>query len=161
MKYLILITSASAIAALDQATKLYIHTHFMVGESVTIIPNYFNFTYVRNAGGAFGLFNEANSVIRTILFILFPMIAFIIVLNILKKIEHKEKFPILALSFIVGGAIGNLIDRIHFNYVIDFLDFHLPNGWVWPTFNIADTAVVTGVLLISWIHYKNPEKIPM
>ena len=161
MKYLILFTSSSAIAALDQATKLYIHTHFFEGESLVVIPNYFNFTYIRNAGGAFGLFNDTNSVLRTILFILFPMIAFIIIFNILRKISHREKLPVLALSFIIGGAIGNLIDRIHFSYVIDFLDFHLPNGWTWPTFNIADTAVVIGVSIIAWLHYKYPEKIPM
>ena len=161
MKYLILLTSASAIAALDQATKLYIHTHFMEGESVTVIPNYFNLTYVRNAGGAFGLFNDSHQILRTILFILFPVIAFGIIFNILRKINHKEKFPVLALSFIIGGAVGNLIDRVHFNYVIDFLDFHLPNGWIWPTFNVADTAVVVGVSLVAWLHYKYPEKLPM
>ncbi len=161
MKYLILFTFSSAIAALDQATKLYIHTHFVEGESIIVIPNYFNLTYIRNAGGAFGLFSDANSVLRTVLFILFPMIAFFIIFNILRKINHKEKTPVLALSFIIGGAIGNLIDRIHFNYVIDFLDFHLPNGWVWPTFNIADMAVVIGVTVVAWIHYKHPEKIPM
>ncbi|MDE0152208.1 MAG: signal peptidase II [Bdellovibrionales bacterium] len=161
MKYLILLTTSLAITALDQAVKLYIHTHFALGESMDIIPGFFSFTYVRNAGGAFGIFSSTNEVLRTILFIIFPLIAFFIIFNIIQKIRHKELIPIIALSFILGGALGNFIDRVHFQYVIDFLDFHIPSGWAFPTFNLADSFIVIGVFIVAWISYKHPEKIPL
>ena len=161
MKYLILMTTSLAITALDQAVKLYIHTHFALGESMNVISGFFSITYVRNAGGAFGIFSSTNSAIRTILFIVFPVIAFFIIFNIIKKIKHKEIIPLIALSFILGGALGNFIDRIHFQYVIDFLDFHTPNGWAFPTFNLADSFIVVGVCIVALISYKYPDKIPL
>lgn len=161
MKYLILMTTALAVAALDQAIKLYVHTHFALGESMEVIKGFFSITYVRNAGGAFGIFSSTNEVIRTILFIVFPIIAFFIIFNIIKKIRNTELIPIIALSFILGGAFGNFIDRIHFQYVIDFLDFHTPNGWMFPTFNLADSFIVIGVSTVAWISYKHPDKIPL
>ncbi len=161
MKYLILLTTSSAIAALDQASKLYIHTHFALGESRELIPPFFSFTYVRNPGGAFGIFRDSNEVIQTILFLIFPIIAFILILNILKKLKTSDLIQIFALSFISGGAVGNFIDRIHLRYVIDFLDFHLPNGWTWPTFNLADSFVVIGISIVAWMAYKYPKKMPI
>ena len=161
MKYLLLLTISSAITALDQASKLYIHTHFSLGESIDIIPRFFSFTYVRNPGGAFGIFRNSNEVVQTVLFIIFPIIAFILIFNILKKLKTSDMIQILALSFIFGGAIGNFIDRVHFKYVIDFLDFHLPNGWVWPTFNLADSFIVMGVSIVAWMAYKHPNKMPL
>ena len=161
MKYFILLTFASAIAALDQATKLYIHTHFALGESLEIIPKFFSFTYVRNSGGAFGLFRDSNEVVQTILFLVFPFLAFIFIFSIVKKLKNTDTIPITALSFICGGAIGNLIDRIHFKYVIDFLDIHTPGGLAWPTFNLADSFIVVGVALVGWLTYKYPDKMPI
>ena len=161
MKYLILLTSSSAIAALDQASKIYIHTHFELGESIKIIGGFFNFTYVRNAGGAFGLFRNSNDVIQTVLFLIFPLIAVYLIFSILRKIKNKDILSIISLSLIFGGAIGNLIDRIRFQYVIDFLDFHLPNGLAWPTFNLADSFIVVGICLVGWLTYKHPDKMPI
>ncbi len=161
MKYLIVLTTSLAVTALDQAVKLYVHTHFALGESV-ILTNFFSITYVRNAGGAFGIFSNTNPVLRTILFIIFPVIAFFIIFNIVKKVQHKEIIPVVSLSFILGGALGNFIDRVHFQYVIDFLDFHIPNGgWAWPTFNLADSFIVIGVIIVAWISWKHPDKLPL
>ncbi len=161
MKYLIVLTTSLAVTALDQAVKLYVHTHFALGESMTI-TNFFSITYVRNAGGAFGIFSSTNPVLRTILFIVFPVIAFFIIFSILKKLKHKELIPIISLSFILGGALGNFIDRVHFQYVIDFLDFHVPDGGLaWPTFNLADSFIVIGVCIVAWISYKYPDKMPL
>ena len=161
MKYLILLTTSSAIAALDQATKLYVHTRFQLGESLDVIPGFFSITYVRNSGGAFGLFSNSNEAVRTVLFLIVPIIAFFFIFQILSKIKNKELLPILSLSLICGGAIGNFIDRIHFKYVIDFLDVHLPNGLAWPTFNLADSFVVIGVFTVIWLSYKFPDKMPL
>lgn len=161
MKYLILLTISSAITALDQASKLYIHTHFKLGESLDIIPDFFSFTYIRNPGGAFGIFRDHNEVVQTILFLIFPFIAFILIFNIVKKLKTSNLISIIALSFIFGGAVGNFIDRIHFKYVIDFLDVHLPNGWAWPTFNLADSFIVVGIAITAWLAYKHPKKMPI
>jgi len=162
MKYLILLTISSALAALDQASKLYIHSHFKLGESVEIIPPIFNFTYVRNSGGAFGIFQETNDAVQTILFLIFPIIAFILIFNILKKLKNKDLLQITALSFIFGGAIGNFIDRVHLRYVIDFLDFHTPDkSWIFPTFNIADTCIVLGICVVAFLAYFHPKKMPI
>ena len=161
MKYLILLTTSLAVAALDQATKLYVHTHFALGESLDVLPGFFSITYIRNAGGAFGIFSNTNSVLRTILFIVFPVIAFFLIFNMIKKIKNNELIPIIALSFILGGALGNFIDRIHFQYVIDFLDCHTPNGWIFPTFNLADSFIVIGVFIVAWVSYRHPDKIPL
>ena len=161
MKYLILLTLSSAVAAFDQAVKLYIHTRFSLGESIVIIKGFFNITYVRNSGGAFGIFSNSNEVVQTILFLIFPVVAVFIIFRIVGRVQNDHLFSIVSLSFIFGGAVGNFIDRIHFKYVIDFLDVHLPNGWAWPTFNFADSFIVIGVILVSWISYKSPEKIPL
>ena len=161
MKYLILLTISSAICALDQASKLYVHTHFALGESLKVVPGFFSVTYVRNSGGAFGIFNDINPSLRTILFIIFPIFAFFIIFNILKKLNKKDRIQIVALSSIFGGACGNFIDRIHLSYVIDFLDFHIPNGWAWPTFNLADSFIVVGVAVVAWMSYKFPDKMPI
>lgn len=161
MKYLILLSSSAAIAAFDQATKLWIHTNMSLGESSVIIPGFFSFTYVRNKGGAFGIFSDSTPLLQTILFIIFPIIAFILIFNILFKLKKNNMLGILALSSIFGGAIGNFIDRIHFKYVVDFLDFHLPNGLAYPTFNIADSFVVMGVMLVAWLAYKDPKSMPI
>lgn len=161
MKYLILLTISSAIAALDQATKLYIHTRFDLGESVNIIEGFFSITYVRNSGGAFGIFSNSNEIVQTILFLIFPIIVIFIIFRMLGQIKDEHLLPIISLSFIFGGAVGNLIDRVHFRYVIDFLDVHLPNGWAWPTFNFADSFIVIGVSILIFLSYKSPDQVPI
>ena len=161
MRYLILLTTSSAIAAFDQASKLYIHTRFTLGQSIDVIEGFFSITYVRNSGGAFGIFSNSNEVVQTVLFLVFPIVAVFIIFKILSRLKDDNLIAAIPLSFIFGGAIGNFIDRIHFKYVIDFLDWHLPNGWAWPTFNLADSFIVIGVVMISWISYKNPEKLPL
>lgn len=139
---------SSIIIVADQLTKLYIYTHFQLGESISIIPNFFNFTYVRNFGAAFGFLAQTNPEFRNIFFLLMPPIALITILVILKGVSTKDNAQILALSSIFGGAVGNYIDRLRFGYVIDFLDFHYQNKYNYPAFNIADSAIVIGVSVL-------------
>jgi signal peptidase II len=160
-KYLWLLAISGVLIALDQLTKVYVHTHFHLGESVIVIPNFFNFTYVRNFGAAFGFLAESHPSFRELFFLSMPPIALIIILGILRGVKDDDTKQIIALSSIFGGAIGNYIDRLRFRYVIDFLDFHLYNRWSWPAFNIADMAIVGGVgllLLLMFIEKKKQEE---
>ena len=156
-KYLSLLSIAGAVIALDQATKLYVHTRFHLSESVTVISNYFDLTYVRNYGAAFGILSNAAPTFRDIFFLSMPPIALLIILFILKGVAESDRLQISGLSLVFGGAIGNYIDRIRFRYVIDFLDFHIHGKYSWPAFNVADSAIVVGVgvLLLHMFLHKN------
>ncbi|WP_374000701.1 signal peptidase II [Bdellovibrio bacteriovorus] len=160
-KYIWLVLISGFLVAMDQLVKVYVHTHFHLGESVIVIPNFFNLTYVRNFGAAFGFLAESHPSFREIFFLSMPPIALVIILGILRGVKDTDTKQIIALSSIFGGAIGNYIDRVRFRYVIDFLDFHLYNRWSWPAFNIADMAIVGGVgllLLLMFLENKKKEK---
>ncbi|WP_295899310.1 signal peptidase II [uncultured Bdellovibrio sp.] len=160
-KYIWLVLISGILVALDQVVKIYVHTHFHLGESVSVIPNFFNLTYVRNFGAAFGFLAESHPSFRELFFLSMPPIALVIILGILRGVKDTDTKQIIALASIFGGAIGNYIDRLRFRYVIDFLDFHLYNRWSWPAFNIADMAIVGGVgllLLLMFIENKKKEK---
>ena len=144
-KYILLLLISCLVIVLDQVTKIYIHTKFQLGESIVVVKNFFNFTYVRNYGAAFGFLADSHPTFREIFFLSMPPIAIIIILMILRTVKENDFLQISALSLICGGALGNYIDRINYRYVIDFLDFHLYNKYSYPAFNIADSAIVGGV----------------
>lgn len=152
-----LLAISGLMIALDQVTKVYVHTTFTLGESIPVIKNFFNITYVRNFGAAFGFLAESHPTFREIFFLSMPPIALLVILKLLKDTKDEDQLQIISLSLIFGGAIGNYIDRIRFRYVIDFLDFHINNRYSWPAFNIADSAIVIGVgilLLIMFLERK-------
>ena len=132
---------------LDQISKYLIVLYMDLYQSVEIIPGVFNFTYIRNEGAAFGSLSESRWVFMILSSI---MIAAILVYMFWKK--PQSKLLLWSLSLIVSGGIGNMIDRIRLEYVIDFLDFcAFPNLWKW-TFNIADSFVVIGAgMMILWM----------
>lgn len=158
-KYLLLATIACALVALDQLTKMYVHTQFGLGESVPVVPDFFNFTYVRNPGAAFGFLRDAPEVFRTLFFLITPPIAMIIIFMILRGVESSDKIQVVALSSIFGGALGNYIDRLRFGYVIDFLDVHYKNIWNYPAFNVADSGIVCGVIALLLLMLKRPQNL--
>ena len=126
----------------DQLTKFIVLKNLQVGESLPIIKNVFHISLVCNKGIAFGLFSQA----KTPAFIWIFYISVIIIVFIFafyKKFFHRGKSTQVFLSLILGGAIGNLIDRIRLGFVIDFLDFR-----IWPVFNIADSAITIGTVLL-------------
>ncbi len=144
-KYILMLIIAGIVVALDQLTKIYIHTRFQLGESLVVLENIFNFTYVRNYGAAFGFLSESHPLFREVFFLSMPPIAVIIIFTILRTVKDDDLLQTSALSLICGGALGNYIDRLNYRYVIDFLDFHFYNRYSYPAFNIADSAIVCGV----------------
>lgn len=147
-KYLVFSLIIIIVVAIDQMTKLYIHDSFIYGESRTIIPGFFNLTYVRNTGAAFGIFRDSNEVFRHIFFLAIPPIAVLIILGYLKSTPDWDRIQIWSLSAIAGGAIGNYVDRIKYGFVVDFLDFHYKSLYHYPSFNVADSAIVVGVSIL-------------
>ncbi len=130
---------------LDQASKLVVDSSMQLYESIPLMP-YFNLTYVHNTGAAFSFLSEAGGWQRW----LFAALAVIIsgVLAVwLARLQKHETLLAVALSLVLGGAIGNLIDRVAYGYVIDFLDVYYQN-WHWPAFNVADSAITLGVILM-------------
>ena len=147
-KYLILASITAFALCLDQLSKMYVHTHFLFGESVSVIPHYFDLTYVRNQGAAFGIFSTSHPLFRTIFFLTLPPVAMACILFLIKGLKESESVQLIALSSIFGGALGNYVDRLRFGYVVDFLDFHYKRIYTYPAFNIADMCIVGGVLVL-------------
>lgn len=147
-KYLILIIVTTIIVALDQWTKSLIIGSFRLGESTPIINDFFNLTYVQNPGAAFGLLAHSNSWFRVPFFIFVPIVALSTIALIFRKLDAKDLKLSSSLSLVIGGAVGNLIDRVSLSYVIDFLDFHWGSNYHFPAFNVADSAICVGVAIL-------------
>ncbi|MEK7747822.1 MAG: signal peptidase II [Nitrospirota bacterium] len=146
-KWLILALVACSVVLLDQITKIYIDQTFALYESVIVIPHLFSLTYIRNPGAAFGLFADQSSLFRTIFFSVVSLVALSFLLTMVYQTEAADRWQIIALSLLLGGAIGNLIDRVRLGEVIDFLDFHIRASH-WPAFNVADSAITIGVSML-------------
>jgi signal peptidase II len=129
----------------DQATKWLITRSIVLHESVTVIPGFFRLTHVVNRGAAFGLLSDSEW--NVAILILFSLVALAVVSTLLWRNSHRVSSTGFGLALILGGAVGNLWDRLLDGHVVDFLDFHL-NGYHWPAFNVADSAIVIGALLL-------------
>ncbi len=152
-----------SVLVLDQITKYWIYSRFHWGESVVVIPNFFAITYVRNMGAAFGFLHRAPEWFRTPFFLVVPLIILAVLSGMFIKLKPEQKWMGAAISLIISGAIGNIIDRARFGYVVDFLDFHYKEVYHWPAFNVADSSIVVGVcliFLISWFE-KKPSPSPI
>ncbi len=158
-KYLILMAVAGLIVAVDQLIKMYIHSQFQVGDYVVVIKDFFNITYVRNYGAAFGFLAESHPGFREIFFLSMPPLALFIILLILRGVEDRDMFQISALSLVFGGAVGNYVDRLRFRFVVDFLDFHYKNYYSWPSFNVADSAIVCGVAVLIFLMMREKKNL--
>lgn len=145
------------IALSDQVTKWLIIRHYQLGESLSVIPGFFHLTHIRNRGAVFGMFRDAGESFRFWFFCVATVPLVIVLLAIMFKLRDEQKFTFYAMALIVGGAIGNLIDRFRFGEVTDFLDFFV-GRYHWPAFNVADAAISCGAVLIllSMVFTKNP-----
>ena len=144
-RYLLLAAIAVSVIVLDQATKYWITQSMRLHESIPVVPNLFSFTYIRNPGAAFGLLAGSSNAFRTVFFGVTSLFALALLGTILMRLPHKDWIGQVSIAGILGGAIGNLIDRLRFGEVIDFLDVYL-ESYHWPAFNVADSAISVGVV---------------
>jgi len=147
-KYWVLLVFCIGILLLDQWTKSMVVQKLPLYQRVNVIQGFFNLTHVRNTGGAFGIFGGEKGGLGSILFVVVSLIAIGAIVFLFVKIKENEKTLALSFSLILSGAVGNLIDRLRYGEVVDFLDFHL-STYHWPAFNVADSAICIGIGLMA------------
>jgi signal peptidase II len=128
----------------DQASKWWIVSHFSLHESVAILPGFFNLTFLTNTGAAFGFLAGQPALWRHVFFIAVSVVALLVIGMLYLRLRRISFFYEIALALIAGGALGNLIDRVRYGSVVDFLDFYVGRHH-WPAFNAADSAITVGV----------------
>mgnify|MGYP001384188011 CR=1 FL=1 len=127
----------------DQATKALVESSIPLHDVVPVIPHFFNLTRTQNPGAAFGLFSDAPSPLKTGLLILVSVVLLVSIIGVVWRSRKIQWEAGVALSLILGGALSNLLDRLRYGHVTDFLDFYMKN-YHWFTFNLADSAIVVG-----------------
>jgi len=147
-KYWVLLIFCFGILLLDQWTKSLIVEKLSLYQRVEVIQGFFNIIHVRNTGGAFGIFGGEKGGLGSILFVVVSLLAIGSIVYLFIKIKENEKTLALSFSLVLSGATGNLIDRLRYGEVIDFLDFYLSSTH-WPAFNVADSAICTGIGLLA------------
>ena len=146
VKTKLLLGWVAAILILDQATKFIVDHTIPLHHSIPVIDDLFSLTYIRNTGAAFGMLAGSAAHFRIPFLVLFSVLAIAFIIVMVRRLPDREIGLITALAFILGGAIGNLIDRIAYGEVIDFLDFYW-SRYHWPAFNLADSFITVGVLI--------------
>ncbi len=145
---------SALVIVLDQLSKAWVISHFAFGETFTVL-SVFNLVLAHNTGAAFSFLNDAGGIQRW-LFSIIAVAASVWIVWLLRK-HHRQLLFSWALSMILGGALGNLIDRLSYGYVVDFLSFHWENHY-FPAFNLADSAITCGAFLLildSFLKDKN------
>ncbi len=135
------------VVALDQFAKQVVESVFTLYESMAVLP-FINLTLVYNEGAAFSFLSDQGGWQRWF-FVLLALVVTAVLISWLRRLGREEQLVAVALSFIIGGAVGNLIDRVIYGHVIDFVDLYYA-GWHWPAFNVADSAIVLGVALMLY-----------
>jgi signal peptidase II len=138
---------ALAVLVLDQASKLVIIRALRLGQAIPVIPGYFDIVFVLNPGAAFGFLATLPDRVRNPFFIGISVIAIALILFYHSRYLRSHRLASLSLSLVLGGAVGNLIDRVRYGVVVDFLDVHVYQ-YHWPAFNVADSAISVGVSLM-------------
>lgn len=143
-KYRKLLVISVVIIILDQITKAIILNHLELYHSIQIIPGFFSITHIHNPGGAFGFLANQSPVVRVIVFLFVSILALGFIFYFYHKTPATHKWLATGFALIFGGAIGNLIDRVRFGTVVDFLVVYV-NNLHWPAFNVADSAITIGM----------------
>jgi signal peptidase II len=156
-KYFLFI--AVIVLLLDRIAKWAVASNIALHDSVVVIPGFFRLTHVQNTGAAFGLFAESSAQWKVGALVSFSVLALVVVTALLWRNGHALTTTTIGLSLILGGAMGNLWDRMVSGHVVDFLDFYV-GSYHWPAFNVADSAIVIGaILLVSEIVFaKSPSE---
>lgn len=155
-KYLILFSLSGLILACDQFTKQWVQSSLVVGERHELLP-FATLVYSTNNGFAFGLLQRIPAPFQNIFFVGLPAFALVLIILIFIKLQDNQLLTSIALTTILGGALGNLIDRLRFGYVIDFLDFSL-GGLRFPAFNLADISILLGLGLMFYSTLRPPSR---
>jgi signal peptidase II len=156
LRNLLLASVTGGVVVFDQLTKLHIMQTMRLHESIPIVPNLFSLTYIRNPGAAFGLLANSSNAFRMVFFGLTSVFALVLLGTILVRMPERDWLGRLSVAGILGGAIGNLIDRLKYGEVIDFIDVYVDN-YHWPAFNVADSAITVGVIFLI-IHFAFEKK---
>jgi signal peptidase II len=146
-KYLKVGSSVGIVLVLDQITKYFIQTHVRLNDSIAVVPGFFNITHVRNRGAAFGILSTLPEFWRSAFFITVTLVAVAAISALI--IKTHERLLVYAFSLIAGGAIGNVVDRIRYGEVVDFIQWYV-KSYYWPSFNVADSAISIGVVLLAF-----------
>lgn len=136
-----------AVVVLDQVTKNLVMTRMTLYSSVPVIPGVFHLTLITNTGALFGLFRDFAQPARSLLFTMVPLLAIVLIIVFQYRTSMNDVIAQTGLALILGGAVGNLVDRVRFGYVIDFLDVFIGEHH-WPAFNVADSSICVGVSLL-------------
>lgn len=157
-RYIRLILIAGCVVALDQMTKALVLKTIELYHSIHVIPGFFSFTHIHNPGGAFGFMARQGPGVRAFLFLAVSFLAILLLFYLYRKVPRRYPWLSAGLALIMGGAAGNLTDRLRFGEVVDFFDFYA-GTYHWPAFNVADSAVTVGItiLLIHIVLGKLPE----
>lgn len=160
MRYLMLCGLATGVVALDQLTKWWAMTTIPGRQSIPVIPGFFDLVNIRNRGAAFGFLNRSDIEWQFWLFLTATCVAAGAILALVRSAPRHDPLLFTGLGLVLGGALGNLVDRLRFRAVVDFLDFYV-GEWHWPAFNVADMAICTGAFLACIAMYKaGPERTP-
>jgi len=138
-----LILIAGTVILLDQVSKVIVAGMIPLYQSISVIPGFFNLVHTQNPGGAFGFLAQQSSSLRIVVFIIFSFLAVGIIFYFYKKTIQSQRFLSWGFALIFGGALGNLMDRVRFGTVTDFLDVYI-GKFHWPAFNVADSAITVG-----------------
>ena len=146
-KYVSVFGVAAVVLVLDQLSKWYVRGTVALYQSIPVIDSLFHITHVRNKGGAFSLFAGAHDVLRLPFFVGVGIVAIVVLVYMVRRVEPSQIFVLVAIGCILGGAMGNLTDRALAGEVTDFLDVHW-HDWYWPAFNVADSAISVGMVIL-------------
>ena len=153
-KHWVIILAAPLLVAVDQFTKLLVHSRMKPYDSVAIIHGHLNLYYAQNYGLAFGMFTDKLGSYSTWIFLGITIVALAIIIHLFFRTEDKAVLLPLALSLVLAGALGNLIDRFHWGYVVDFIQMYFVSksapyrAHFWPTYNVADASITAGIFLL-------------
>jgi signal peptidase II len=144
-KYIWVGSIIGVVLALDQFTKHLVEKHMRMFEVVPVVRGFFNLTRVRNKGAAFSLFSTAPDGFRSAFFISVSLVAVAVIAIMIRK--ANDRLLVVSFALIAGGAVGNLVDRVRYGEVVDFIQWYV-KSWYWPSFNVADSAITVGVALL-------------
>jgi signal peptidase II len=138
---------SSAIVVADQVTKWMVRSELPLHDGIPVLPGFFSIVHAANRGGAFSLFADAHEAIRLPFFLAAAVVAVGFLIYFVRQIPAEQRLLLFALAAVLGGALGNLIDRALFGQVTDFLLVYY-HGWTWPAFNVADSFITIGVTIL-------------